>query len=178
MNYARPRGPLGSFNGRGRWGSSGGAPRLTGGGKRLARPAIALTAVTLPAIVITCALVARLVDLTTAATVAMCWVMLCLSPLLHECGHVLALRAMAPASRWRADGSWMSASISRPALGPRRDALVAVAGPLAGVLPAVLTVLLPGQAEIRVALAAPFAAHLLALLPGAADGEKLWRRAH
>lgn len=158
--------------------SAAGRSRLTGGWHRLAGPAFALVVITLPATVIACAVVARLVDLSTAVTVAICWVALCVSPLLHEFGHLLTLRCLAPTSRWRADGSWASASITRPTLGPRRDAVVAVAGPVVGALPAALVIVLPGQVEIRSALAIPFTAHLLSLLPGAADGEKLWRRAH
>jgi len=128
--------------------------------------------------VIACTVVARLVGLATATMVAICWAALCVSPLLHEIGHLAALRCLAPTSWWQADGSWGSASITRPTLGSSRDAVVAVAGPVAGALPAALLIVLPGQVEIRSALAIPFAAHVLSLLPGAADGEKLWRRAH
>jgi hypothetical protein len=107
-------------------------------------------------------------------------VLLPASVLVHEWAHAAcAWRWVARRTRRRVVpvGGWGTAAVRRPRLPLRLDIATTLAGPLAGAASGLLlfaAVPLAGSPGLLcAALVLPFAAHLLALAPSAADGRAL-----
>lgn len=100
-----------------------------------------------------------------------------LSVFAHEFAHAATHCALARRARLPSDllgvGTAGRAVIVRFSLGPRRDALVSVAGPGAGVA-AALPLLAPSETFLITGVLAPlFLVHALSLLPWASDGRQI-----
>jgi hypothetical protein len=100
--------------------------------------------------------------------------MLPVSLFVHEFGHALAAAALVEdRARIVGIGTWTTSSIRRPGAGPSGDALIAVAGPLGGLLCVAPVAFAAGSTPAGAIWLAPFIAHLCSLAPGASDGSQL-----
>ncbi len=98
----------------------------------------------------------------------------------HESGHLVALRAHAPDRPYFVVVRGLRVSIAHAGLDPRRKAVVALAGPLLGVVATACVALAVATVPSWRGLAMPIALtgllHLYSLMPWAADGRMIWRR--
>lgn len=94
---------------------------------------------------------------------------------LHECGHAVAARAVAPHGRRQFVVERGAPCIERDAVAASDERLVAAAGPLAAALPgvaAVVTGVVSGSPAWFAGIL--LAVHLVDLLPVTGDGRLLW----
>lgn len=130
--------------------------------------------VTLPTLLFFLLLTALGLPLRDTAPVYWTGLLLPISLLAHEFGHTLtAVLLLRSAVGIQGQGTWRSASILRPAHTVRGDALIAVAGPVAGVSCALPVVFVAGSPVMGAIWAAPFLAHLVSLRPTGSDGRQV-----
>lgn len=130
--------------------------------------------VTVPALLFFVLLTTLGIASSAAAPVYWAGVLLPVSLLMHELAHAIAaVLLLGSADGLEGRGTWHSATIVRPARGARADALIALAGPAAGVACAVPVILVAGSPILSAIWAAPFLTHLVSLRPAGSDGRQV-----